>query len=47
MVAGTPFIDSPNAWLITTLSPSVTLTMTARRCSVFVASCTMFVMADA
>ena len=30
-VAGTPVIDGPNAWVVTTLSPRVTLTMTARR----------------
>ena len=30
-VAGTPVIDGPNAWVVTTLPPLVTLTMTARR----------------
>src|SRR5918997_5957598 len=47
VVAGTPSIDVPNAWRITTWSPWVTLTMTERRCSVVIAFSTMSVIADA
>src|SRR4051812_44915778 len=46
VVAGTPSIDVPNASEIRTRSPSVTLTMTARRLSVAIALRTTSAIAD-
>jgi hypothetical protein len=37
VVAGTPSIESPNAWVVTISPPLVTLMMTALRWSVFMA----------
>ena len=37
VVAGTPSIESPNAWVVTVLPPLVTLMTTALRWSVFMA----------
>src|SRR4051794_4397539 len=47
VVAGTPSIDMPKAWRVTTWPFWVTLMMTERRCSVAIAFWTMSVIADA
>src|SRR4051794_13286743 len=47
VVAGTPSTDGPNARLVTTFPPRVTLTITALRCPVSIALRTTSAMADA
>src|SRR3954447_16838105 len=47
VVAGTPSTDGPNARLVTTFPPRVTLTITALRCTVSIALRTTSAMADA
>src|SRR3954469_1685289 len=47
VVAGTPSMDMPKAWRVTTWPFWVTLMMTERRCSVAIAFWTMSVIADA
>ena len=47
VVAGTPVIDSPTAWVTTSLPSTVTRTMTAFRCACAMVSRTMRITASA